>query len=144
MNEPPQKQLGADDFSRIPNGAPGIETRLMLIWEGVRAAPHRHSPVRRARGDQPGEDVRPLAAQGRHRGRAPTQTWWCGIPSKQVTLSVETHHMRVDYNPYEGRVVTGAPAMVLSRGEVIVDHGEFKGRAGRGEFVKRVAGPPSV
>jgi dihydropyrimidinase len=65
-------------------------------------------------------------------------------PAKQVTLSVATHHMRVDYNPYEGRVVTGAPAMVLSRGEVIVDRGEFKGRVGRGEFIKRVAGPPLV
>ena len=53
-------------------------------------------------------------------------------PAKQPTLSVATHHMRVDYNPYEGRVVTGAPAMVLSRGEVIVDRGEFKGRVGRG------------
>ena len=40
--------------------------------------------------------------------------------------------------------MTGAPAMVLSRGEVIVDHGEFKGRVGRGEFIKRVAGPPLV
>ena len=69
MNEPPQKQLGADDFSKIPNGAPGIETRLMLLWEGVRAGPHRRAPLRRDRVDQPGEDVRPLAAQGHDRGR---------------------------------------------------------------------------
>jgi dihydropyrimidinase len=52
--------------------------------------------------------------------------------------------MRVDYNPYEGRVVKGAPAVVLSRGEVIVDHGTFLGRKGRGLFVKRQAGPPLV
>jgi dihydropyrimidinase len=52
--------------------------------------------------------------------------------------------MRVDYNPYEGRVVKGAPAMVLSRGEVIVDHGVFKGKPGRGQFVKRQAGRPLV
>ena len=44
--------------------------------------------------------------------------------------------MRVDYNPYEGRVVKGAPPMVLSRGEVIVDDGTFVGRRGRGEFVQ--------
>jgi dihydropyrimidinase len=52
--------------------------------------------------------------------------------------------MKVDYNPYEGRRVTGGPAMVLSRGEVIVDHGVFKGRAGRGQFVKRQAGRPLI
>ena len=41
-------------------------------------------------------------------------------------------------------MVTGAPGMVLTRGEVIIDHGEFKGRRGRGEFVKRAPGPPLV
>ena len=60
-----------------------------------------------------------------------------------MTLSAKTHHMRVDYNPYEGRVVTGAPAMVLSRGEVIVDDGAFKGRPAA-EFVKRVRGRPGL
>jgi dihydropyrimidinase len=52
--------------------------------------------------------------------------------------------MKVDYNPYEGRTVKGGPAVVLSRGEVIVDHGEFKGKSGRGQFVKRQAGRPLV
>ncbi len=61
-------------------------------------------------------------------------------PEKETTLSAKTHHMKVDYNPYEGRKVKGGPAMVLSRGEVIVDHGEFKGRKGRGQFVKRQPG----
>ena len=61
-------------------------------------------------------------------------------PEKETTLSAKTHHMKVDYNPYEGRKVTGGPAMVLSRGEVIVDHGEFKGGKGRGQFVKRQPG----
>jgi dihydropyrimidinase len=65
-------------------------------------------------------------------------------PGRTVTLSAETHHMRVDYNPYEGRVVQGAPALVLSRGEVIVDNGVFTGAPGRGRFVKRQPGPPLV
>jgi dihydropyrimidinase len=65
-------------------------------------------------------------------------------PEKQTTLSSKTHHMKVDYNPYEGRTVTGGPALVLSRGEVIVDHGTFKGQAGRGQFVKRQPGRPLV
>jgi len=51
-------------------------------------------------------------------------------PDAQVRLSASTHHMRVDYSLYEGRVVTGAPAAVLSRGEVIVDEGDFVGRRG--------------
>ena len=45
--------------------------------------------------------------------------------------------MRVDYNPYEGRLVRGGPAVVMSRGELIVERGEWKGRAGRGQFLKR-------
>jgi dihydropyrimidinase len=65
-------------------------------------------------------------------------------PEKETTLSAKSLHMRVDYNPYEGRVVRGGPAMVLSRGEVIVDHGEFKGRPGRGQYVKRQPGRPLV
>jgi dihydropyrimidinase len=143
MNEPPQKQLGIDDFSRIPNGAPGIETRLMLLWEGVRA---RHIGVHRfvelvatnpakMFGLWPRKGTIAVGSDG-------DLVLW--DPDRQVTLSATTHHMRVDYNPYEDRVATGAPAMVLSRGEVIIDHGEFKGRPGRGEFVKRTPGPPIV
>jgi dihydropyrimidinase len=143
MNEPPQKQLGADDFSKIPNGAPGIETRLMLIWEGVRA---RRISINRFVELVSTNPARMFGLWPRKGtiavGSDADLVVW--DPDKQVTLSVATHHMRVDYNPYEGRVVTGAPAIVLSRGEVIVDHGEFQGRVGRGEFIKRVAGPPLV
>jgi dihydropyrimidinase len=65
-------------------------------------------------------------------------------PERTLTLSARTHHMRVDYNPYEGRIVKGAPAKVISRGDVIVDDGTFVGQRGRGQFVKRQAGPPLV
>jgi dihydropyrimidinase len=65
-------------------------------------------------------------------------------PERETTLSAKGLHMKVDYNPYEGRKVKGGPAMVLSRGEVIVDHGEFKGKKGRGQFVKRQPGRPLV
>ena len=140
MNEPPQKQLGADDFSLIPNGVPGIETRLMLIWEGVRA---RRISVQRfveLVSTNPAKmfGLWPRKGTIAVGSDADLVVW---DPDKHVTLSVTTHHMRVDYNPYEGRVVTGAPVMVLSRGEVIVDHGEFTGRAGRGKFVKRSRRP---
>jgi dihydropyrimidinase len=64
--------------------------------------------------------------------------------NRSVTLSALTHHMRVDYNPYEGRIVQGAPATVLSRGEIIVQDGRFTGARGRGQYVKRQPGPPLV
>ena len=58
-------------------------------------------------------------------------------PEKQITLSVGPLHMKVDYNPYEGRTVTGATDTVISRGRVIVDGGAFTGRAGGGSFLRR-------
>jgi len=144
MNEPPQKQLGKDDFSKIPNGAPGIETRLMLLWDGGvrtgRIDAHKFVEITssnpaRMFGLWPRKGTVAVGSDG------DLVVW---DPDKEITLGAKTLHMRVDYNPYEGRVVKGAPAMVLSRGDVIVDHGEFKGRKGRGEFVKRQAGRPLV
>jgi dihydropyrimidinase len=143
MNEPPQKQIGKDDFSKIPNGAPGIETRLMLVWEGVRTGKidaHRFVEIvstnpARMFGLWPKKGTIAVGSDG---------DLVIFDPEKETTLGAESLHMRVDYNPYEGRVVTGGPALVLSRGDVIVDHGQFKGRPGRGQFVKRQAGRPSV
>ena len=62
----------------------------------------------------------------------------------ETTLAAETLHMNCDYSPYEGRKVRGGPTVVISRGEVIVDRGSFTGRKGRGQYVKRQAGPPLV
>jgi dihydropyrimidinase len=144
MNEPPQKQLGADDFSKIPNGAPGIETRLMLLWDGgVRAGKidaHRFVEITSTNpakmfGLWPRKGALAVGSDG-------DMVIW--DPDKEVTLSAKTHHMRVDYNPYEGRVIKGAPVAVLSRGEVIVQDGKFTGSKGRGRFVKRDPGRPLV
>jgi dihydropyrimidinase len=144
MNEPPQKQLGKDDFSKIPNGAPGIETRLMLLWDGgVRTGKidaHRFVEITstnpaRMFGLWPKKGTVAVGSDG------DLVVW---DPEKETTLSAKTLHMRVDYNPYEGRTVTGAPAYVLSRGEVLVDHGQFRSKAGRGQFVKRQPGRPLV
>src|SRR5262249_3248005 len=65
-------------------------------------------------------------------------------PDRVTTLSARTHHMKVDYNPYEGRVVTGGPAMVISRGEGKVASGEARGGRGRGRSLKRRGGRPPV
>jgi dihydropyrimidinase len=144
MNEPPQKQVGRNDFSKIPNGAPGIETRLMLLWDGgVRTGKidmHRFVEI---------VSTNPAKMFGLWPKKGTIAVGSDGDmvlfdPDKETTLSAKTHHMRVDYNPYEGRVVTGSPAVVISRGEVVVDHGEFKGKAGRGQFVKRQSGGPLI
>jgi dihydropyrimidinase len=58
-------------------------------------------------------------------------------PNRKVTLSAKTLHQRVDYTPYEGRVVQGAAVTVISRGEVIVEGGRFVGKVGRGNFLRR-------
>ncbi len=58
-------------------------------------------------------------------------------PNKEQTLSVKTHHMNVDYSAYEGRKIKGVVETVLSRGQVVIQNGEFKGKAGNGRFLKR-------
>lgn len=144
MNEPPQKQLGKDDFSKIPNGAPGIETRLMLLWDGGvrqgRIDAHRFVEITST---SPAKMFGLWPRKGTIAvGSDADLVLWDA--EKEVTLSVKTHHMRVDYNPYEGRVVKGAPVTVLSRGEVIVDNDAYVGAKGRGQFLKRLPGRPLV
>ena len=58
-------------------------------------------------------------------------------PNEEMVISAKTHHMRVDYSMFEGIRVKGVAKIVLSRGRVIIENGEFKGRAGSGEFIKR-------
>jgi dihydropyrimidinase len=144
MSDPAHKPAGSDDFSKIPNGAPGIETRLALLWDGGvrtgRIDVHRFVELvatnpARLFGLWPRKGTIAVGSDG------DLLIW---DPEREHTLSAATHHMRVDYNPYEGRVVRGAPAWVISRGEVIVNHGEFVGRAGRGRFLKRQPGRPLV
>ena len=57
--------------------------------------------------------------------------------NKDQTLSVKTHHMNVDYSAYEGRTIKGVVDTVLSRGSVVIQKGEFKGKSGNGKFLKR-------
>jgi dihydropyrimidinase len=144
LDHPPHKQRGRGDFSKIPNGAPGIETRLMLLWDsGVRSG--RITPERfvelTAAGPAKVFGLWPRKGAIAPGSDADLVLW---NPEKMVVLSASTHHMRVDYSLYEGRVVTGAPETVLSRGEVIIERDTFAGRRGRGRFLKRAADRPTL
>ena len=144
FNDPPHKQRGRGDFSKIPNGAPGIETRLMLLWDaGVRTGritPERFVEITAA---APAKifGLWPRKGAIAEGSDADIVLW---DPDRTVTLSAATHHMRVDYSLYEGRAVTGAPDTVLSRGEIIVGRGAFFGRKGRGRFLRRAASSPAA
>ncbi len=132
-----QKELGKDDFSKIPNGAPGIETRMSLVWDGgVRAGRISINRFVELTSTSPAKIFGLFPRKGTI---APGSDADIVIfdPEKKVTLSSKTLHMKVDYNPYEGREVTGAAETVLSRGRVVIDRGRFVGKPGAGSFLKR-------
>ena len=131
-----QKELGRGDFSKIPNGLPGVEHRMDLVYQGVvdaklslarwveltSTAPARLFGLYPKKGSLlPGADADLVVYD----------------PQRRHTLSAESHHMAVDYSAYEGTEVTGGVDTVLSRGQVVIEHGEFKGREGHGRFVPR-------
>jgi dihydropyrimidinase len=135
-----QKELGKYDFSKIPNGGPGIENRMSLIYHyGVTGG---HIDLNR---------FVELTATGPAKifGLFPRKgTIAVGTdadivifdPQREETISYHnpnTHHMNIDYNAYEGMPVRGFTETVFSRGRMIVDKGKYVGRAGDGKFVKR-------
>lgn len=132
-----QKDLGRESFAKIPNGMPGVETRLYLLWDGgVRAGRISMNRFVEITSTAPAKifGLYPRKGSVTVGADADLLVW---DPDKEHTLSVETLHMRVDYSPFEGRVVRGAPTHVLSRGNVIVEDGKFHGKAGSGKFIKR-------
>jgi dihydropyrimidinase len=132
-----QKELGRDDFSKIPNGAPGIETRMSLVYDGgVRAGRISLNRFVELTATSPAKIFGLFPRKGTI---APGSDADIVIfdPEKTMTLGVRTLHMKVDYNPYEGREVTGVTETVLSRGRIVIDAGVFTGKAGAGSFLKR-------
>jgi len=134
-----QKALGKDDFTKIPNGGPGIENRLQLLYHhGVnegRLSLNRFVEVvsttpARIFGLYPRKGTLEAGSD------ADIVIW---DPLAEHVISAQTHHMRVDYSMFEGFRVKGNARTVLSRGEAIVDGGQWLGRAGRGVFLKRAA-----
>jgi dihydropyrimidinase len=132
-----QKELGKDDFSKIPNGGPGVEHRMSLIFNGGvaegRISLNRFVEIT-------------STAQAKIFGLFPRKgTIAVGSdadivifdPDEEMTISAKNHHMNVDYSAYEGMKVRGVTKTVLSRGEVVIDEGNYVGRQGHGSFLKR-------
>jgi dihydropyrimidinase len=131
-----QKELGLHDFTKIPNGLPGVEHRVMLLYESVRTGklalqhfvdlvattPARLFGLYPRKGTiAPGSD-------------ADLVIW---NPERSMTISAATQHQRVDYTPYEGMQVQGVPDTVLLRGQTIVQNGEYVGGKGGGKYLPR-------
>ena len=134
-----QKTLGRNDFSKIPNGAPGIETRMSLVYDGgVRTGRISLNRFVELTSTSPAKIFGLFPRKGTI---APGSDADIVIfdPEKKTRLSQKTLHMKVDYNPYEGREVVGVSDTVISRGRVIVEGGRFVGRAGSGSFIKRAS-----
>src|SRR5262245_38752184 len=132
-----QKELGRDDFTKIPNGGPGIEHRMSLIYSGG-VAQGRFSVNRFV------EIVSTTPAKlfGLYPRKGTVAVGSDADlvifdPKREHTISAKTHHMRVDYSMFEGIHVKGMPNVVFSRGRVLVENDKFTGRAGSGEFLKR-------
>jgi dihydropyrimidinase len=132
-----QKELGKDNFSLIPNGAPGVENRMSLIYNGG-VVENRISLNRFV-------ELTSTAA-AKMFGMFPKKgTIAVGSdadivifdPEKEHTFGVEAEHMNVDYSTYEGWKVKGKVETVLSRGRVVIENGEHLGKAGDGQFLKR-------
>jgi dihydropyrimidinase len=134
---PKQKELGKDDFSKIPNGAPGVETRLPLIYSGG-VVSGRFSVNRFV------ELVSTVPAKlfGLYPRKGTIAVGSDGDlvifdPEVEMTLSAAALHMRCDYNPFEGKTVRGVPKTVLVRGNPVIENRLFVGKAGSGTFLKR-------
>jgi dihydropyrimidinase len=132
-----QKRLGEGDFTKIPNGLPGVEDRFQLIYQGG---------VVEGRIDLNRWIELTSTAAAKIFGMYPKKgTISVGSdadivifdPEAEWTKSVTQHHMDVDYSPYEGKEVKGMVDTVLLRGNVIVDGDEYLGAKGDGEYVPR-------
>ena len=131
-----QKELGRDNFAKIPNGAPGVENRMQLLYHGGVA--EKRFDIHRFVDITATAPAKIFGLFPRKGTIAPGSDADLVLfdPESDVTISVETQHMNCDYSAYEGMRVRGRIVKVFSRGDMIVDCETWNGRAGRGQFVR--------
>ncbi len=133
------KQLGVDDFSKIPNGAPGVEYRLPLLFDGgVTAGRISLNRFVQLTSTAPAKMFGLFPRKGTIAVGSDADITLFD-PNAEHTLSAETHHSNVDYSLFEGRRVRGKVEKVFLRGSLIVDGDEWKGRQGMGRYQPRSA-----
>ena len=132
-----QKTLGKDDFSKIPNGGPGLENRLQMIHEfGVRGGRITLNRMVELLATNPAKLFGLYPRKGTIAVGSDADIVVFD-PEKRVTISAKTHHSKSDYNLFEGTEVTGSPDVVLLRGRVLVENDELVASPGIGQFVAR-------
>src|SRR5580658_3370923 len=132
-----QKEMGKDDFTKIPNGGPGVEHRLSLIYSGgVHGGKFSANRFVEMVSTTPAKLFGLYPRKGTIAVGSDADLVIFD-PLEEQVLSAKTHHMRVDYSMFEGIKVKGVAKIVLSRGRVLVENGKFQGRAGAGEFLRR-------
>jgi dihydropyrimidinase len=136
----PGKELGKDDFTKIPNGLPGVEDRMPIMWTcGVRTGKITANQFVAYNSTNPAKifGLYPRKGALLPGSEADVVIW---DPEKKVTYGVAQAHQRTDYNLYEGWELTGMPEKVFLRGTLIVDGEQWLGKAGTGQFLKREEG----
>lgn len=136
----PGKELGKDDFTKIPNGLPGIQDRMPVLWTtGVRAGKITANQFVAYMCTNPAKifGLYPRKGALMEGSDADIVIW---DPEKKVTYGAAMSHQRTDYNLYEGWELTGYLEKVFLRGKMIVDGKEWKGAQGGGQFLKRNEG----
>jgi dihydropyrimidinase len=132
-----QKTMGRNDFSKIPNGGPGLENRLQMIHEfGVRGGRMTLNRMVELLCTNPAKLFGLYPRKGTIAVGSDADIVVFD-PEKRVTISASTHHSKSDYNLFEGTEVTGAPELVLLRGNVLVEGDELVASPGIGQFVAR-------
>ena len=132
-----QKEMGKGDFTKIPNGGPGIEHRMSLIYSGgVAAGRFNVNRFVEITSTTPAKLFGLYPQKGTIAVGSDADLVIFDANRKH-TISAKTHHMRVDYSMFEGITVTGMPDIVMSRGRVVVEGEAFFGKPGTGNFIKR-------
>ena len=132
-----QKSLGRDDFSKIPNGGPGLENRLQMIHHfGVRDGRISLNRMVELLATNPAKLFGLYPRKGTIAVGSDADIVIFD-PEKRVTITASDQHSRIDYNLYEGTEVVGSPETVLLRGNVLVDDGELVQPPGIGRYVAR-------
>ena len=132
-----QKSLGRDDFSKIPNGAPGLENRVQMIHEfGVRGGRITLNRMVELLSTNPAKYFGLYPRKGTIAVGSDADIVVFD-PERRVTISSATDHSKSDYNLYEGTEVSGTPEVVLLRGNVLVENGELIAQPGIGQYIAR-------